>query len=949
MIYDIIISPLETIFDWVFHYVQNNFPQAGIIGAIFGVSLAMNILALPLYNVADKIQDKERKISKSLEHWTNHIKRTFSGDERFMMLSEYYRQNHYHPVYALRSTFSILIQVPFFIAAYHYLRNSSALNGASFFIVKDLGAADNLIPIKLGAFSFTINILPVIMTAINCFSGAIYSKGQTAREKFQIYFLAAIFLVLLYNSPSGLVIYWILNNIFSLFKNFIKKSKNKARLVYFAFSIYFLIFTHVSALKKGSGQVNSSIVNLVSAWLILFLPFIIKSIKRTRLSSFIGTFSDNIKGIFHGVKNYFTGNLEKIKQPADKFFLSQKRNLPLLIFSGGALALLCGFTLPSNVISTSPIEFSFLGNTDSPLTYIRHASFVCAGFFIFYPVVFYFLFGNKTKAILPVLMFAFFICALCNSYIFKIAIENLDVSFNISDASILNPANALFIIIPLELFVAAGITALLLNKTKKIYISLFAFACCIGMAGTGLINTGKIKSAYFEYARNHEKYGVKKDSIEGIEPVYHLSKSGKNIIVLFLDRGIGPFAGEIFENYPEIKKQFDGFTYYPNTVSFSGFTVEGAPPLYGGYEYNQENMNKRENELLRDKNTESQLVLPKLFMDAGYSATMTDPIWPNYRWSGDLSPYEKLPGFTVKEVEGVYYDEFLKEKNLEKQFAGNEKDKICKNQIINFSLLQAIYPKLREGFYKNVRLQPKEMEISPEAESWLRKFSNLYFLPQLTDFECPSEKGAYISIHSMAAHDVYNPADDFESPAQAGSEPNIEGSDRERNTEIHYRADVAAFKQFGKFFDYLRKNNCFDNTRIIVVSDHGRGVNIKQCESWKNQSLVNWYSAMLLVKDFNSNFGLVTDKSFMTNADTIFFAKQGLDLSDTNPYTKKKLTQQKEKGVNVYWCVDWNANNFVDAHKFQLDMKDAWHVSNDIYKEENWIPLANKKSNGDAK
>lgn len=939
MIYDIIISPLETVFDWIFHYVQNAFPQAGIIGAIFGVSLAMNLLALPLYNMADKIQDDERKISKKLEHWTNHIKRTFKGDERFMMLSEYYRQNHYHPIYALRSTFSILIQVPFFIAAYHYLRNSSALTGASFLIFKDLSAADSLVPLRFGNFSFTLNILPILMTAINCVSGAIYSKEQTFREKSQIYILAAIFLVLLYNSPSGLVIYWILNNLFSLLKNFVKKSKNKFLTVYLLICVCFLVFTNFSAKNQEVQFEKSSIRKVLIAWIFIFLPLIQSILKRSKIFTNI---TENIKNSILDAWEPFAVYAKKLKSKFLSLNLFKARSLPLLIFSGFALALLCGFVLPSSVISTSPIEFSFLGKTDSPLEYVKHAFFVCLGFFVFYPVAFYFLFGEKTKNLLPPLLLALFVSAACNVYILKFAFVNLDVSFNISDTNILNPANAFFVVFPLEIFIFGIALAWFCQKRKKPYISVFAFACCIGMSALGAVNTKKISSSFEEYAQNVEKYGAKKSSDEGIEPVYHLSKTGKNVFVLFLDRGIGSYAGEIFENYPEIKKQFDGFVWYKNTVSFSSSTVTGAPPLYGGYEYTQENMNKRKDELLRNKNTESQLVPAKLFLDAGFSATMTDPIWPNYRWSGDLSQYGKLPELTVKEIEGRYYDKYLntaiKEKNLETQFAGSEKDKICRTQIINFSFLQILFPKFRQSFYQNARFKPSPTQISPEAESWLRKISNLYFLPELTDFKCESEKGAYISLHSLAAHDVYTPADDFETPASENL------SDI---TAIHYRANIAAFKQFGKFFDYLRKNNCWNNTRIIIVSDHGRGIELKQCENWRNKETLNWYNAMLLVKDFDSNQEVQADKTFMTNADTIFLAKEGLGLSDINPYTNKKLVQEKSDGVNVYSCVDWNAANFIDMTEFEL--KDGFHISGDIYEEKNWIPIEWKRPDGGEK
>ena len=68
------------------------------------------------------------------------------------------------------------------------------------------------------------------MTLINFISGAIYTKDATFKEKIQLSVMALIFLILLYNSPSGLVIYWILNNLFSLVKNIVMKTKNPGKI-----------------------------------------------------------------------------------------------------------------------------------------------------------------------------------------------------------------------------------------------------------------------------------------------------------------------------------------------------------------------------------------------------------------------------------------------------------------------------------------------------------------------------------------------------------------------------------------------------------------------------------------------------------------------------------------------------------------------------------------------
>lgn len=63
-------------------------------------------MVLPMYMRSDAMQEKEREEQERLFHWVKHIRKAFTGDERFMILQEYYRQNHYHPLYVLRGSLS---------------------------------------------------------------------------------------------------------------------------------------------------------------------------------------------------------------------------------------------------------------------------------------------------------------------------------------------------------------------------------------------------------------------------------------------------------------------------------------------------------------------------------------------------------------------------------------------------------------------------------------------------------------------------------------------------------------------------------------------------------------------------------------------------------------------------------------------------------------------------
>ena len=220
ILYTLIITPLELLFEVIFTIADRIIGNEGL--SIIFLSLAVNFLVLPLYKRADELQAEERDIQVKMAPWIKKIKKTFTGDERFFMLQEYYRINHYKPVYALKSSISVMLQIPFFIAAYNLLSGMQSLQGMRFGFISDLGKEDAMF--MMG--SFPVNVLPILMTLINVISGMIYTKGHPVKEKVQVYGLAAVFLVLLYRSPSGLVFYWLLNNVFSLVKNIFYKLKD---------------------------------------------------------------------------------------------------------------------------------------------------------------------------------------------------------------------------------------------------------------------------------------------------------------------------------------------------------------------------------------------------------------------------------------------------------------------------------------------------------------------------------------------------------------------------------------------------------------------------------------------------------------------------------------------------------------------------------------------------
>ena len=219
LLYTIFIHPLEM---GMRVTLEGAYGFTGSYGwAIVALSVIVNIVLLPLYALAEKWQNAERRQRAAMAPEIDEVKAECKGEERFNRIAETYKRHGYHPIMAMRGAFGFLIQVPFFIAAYSMLSEHQGLPGHDFWLLSDLGRPDGLL--------WGVNALPLVMTVVNLISAGIYAHQFNVAEQVQLWLVAGFFLYLLYSAPSGLVLYWTLNNVFSLGKNAVMAQMNKRK------------------------------------------------------------------------------------------------------------------------------------------------------------------------------------------------------------------------------------------------------------------------------------------------------------------------------------------------------------------------------------------------------------------------------------------------------------------------------------------------------------------------------------------------------------------------------------------------------------------------------------------------------------------------------------------------------------------------------------------------
>src|SRR5689334_4848679 len=129
-LYQILIAPVEHAMEVVMAGLYTVTGSYGV--SIFLLSLIINIVLLPLFQLAERWQEAERRMQQILKPKLKQYREAFSGEERQAMIQTLYRQAGYHPIYAMRSSLGLFLQLPFWIAAYQFLAHYQPLNGASF-------------------------------------------------------------------------------------------------------------------------------------------------------------------------------------------------------------------------------------------------------------------------------------------------------------------------------------------------------------------------------------------------------------------------------------------------------------------------------------------------------------------------------------------------------------------------------------------------------------------------------------------------------------------------------------------------------------------------------------------------------------------------------------------------------------------------------------------------
>ena len=371
---------------------------------------------------------------------------------------------------------------------------------------------------------------------------------------------------------------------------------------------------------------------------------------------------------------------------------------------------------------------------------------------------------------------------------------------------------------------------------------------------------------------------------------------------------LGSYLHSIIKQEPELMQAYDGFVWYPNTLSISSITSSSICPILEGYDYTIDKLNKDTEHTIAEKVTASS----KRFIDKvkanGFDFTANKMVYADMEknaidafipsWHGDWDKWNAQLNINVGQTKD--YD----------------LDLLWQNAIFYASPL-FLKPKIyNKGNWFNITVGKNENSKVAKPYNFLR------LLPYISD--TTGKNSNFIYYHCKATHLPWNIITD--------------------NGELI--KDVPAYDNqkwflhiFAKWIAWMKENNVYDNTKIVLLSDYAhfledKAENFGDSLQWDEAgqmkiSANNFWrlNALLMVKDYNSTGRLKKDWRLMSNADA-----PAIVFEENDPTKGEAPITRTLPVTYVEWVSEIDKNKNVEiTHHFL--------VKDNIYNSENWIDV----------
>jgi YidC/Oxa1 family membrane protein insertase len=214
-----ILAPLERLLKWLLLLFYKIVPNYGV--AIILLTLLVKIAFFPLTKKSSEATIRMQALAPKIKELQDKYKN--NPQKLNAEMAAFYKQEGYNP---LSGCLPMLLQIPIFFAMYNLFNNHFDLRGAMFIPrwIPDLSLPESIwnFPdgVRLPIIGWTaLRALLFIYVGSQLLYGRVTQtpdQKANTQMKFMLYIMPIMFFFILYDVPSGLLIYWIFSNLLTL-------------------------------------------------------------------------------------------------------------------------------------------------------------------------------------------------------------------------------------------------------------------------------------------------------------------------------------------------------------------------------------------------------------------------------------------------------------------------------------------------------------------------------------------------------------------------------------------------------------------------------------------------------------------------------------------------------------------------------------------------------------
>ena len=996
IIYLLIIKPIETVLSFLFGTYVGLTGSYGL--SIILLSLSVTIIMFPLFYIAEVWKRKEQAVEKRMKHRLAYIKKYYTGQKRYCMIKATHRLEGYTAASSFRTSFGLLIQIPFFFAAYHLLSHYEPYRGVGWLFIKDFAVPDGLL--------WGLNLLPILMTVINIVSSSIYMRGSRAKDIVELYVMAGVFLLLLYASPAALVLYWTMNNVFSVgksliflrlfphekyvsdpedkcFKDYVQGFKDAVKpcltsafylfavvAVLFTFQCWQITFNKETFEKLFLATSGIAFVAVVAAFIVWLRcrsatrhP---EGLRPSELGSgttllfqllFFGlcylcfagagfygklTHADGgllrklvlVSTIFADILLYISAvylcqcrrqgaakraqALETERQGAS----TRQAGSPARAALGAKLADLLGLyrwstvflVLFVTIISPVLVFLSSPAETGITLGHLLLSNIPVAAVLLLVAFLVWKLIQNRQSLVLVS------VAAVLILILYQYILPN---NFGELDRTVLGKADQLrkipvfFYCLDVVILCASGVAAGVLVRKYPAQCRtciIVILVCLCGFTGIKSIKYALSEKLVAVASGDTADLPADNDLINGY------SKAGKNVVLIVADMFSGGYMERILAECPEYKNKLSGFTWHRNMLAAATETATSMPSIFAGEEYLPLAMNS----MPGSGDEKVNRAADTLFRQAekqGYNVSVV----------GGSSAY--LGGATLEGTANSELEPYQQYWEKVRDIKSDSARKVNQGHLLTMlTIFQGAPYFLKPVIYNDGGW----LIFSRVALFWyvrshvFSEYSFLDLLPEISNGQ--SLQNTFKYFHSCFTHIPYG----------IGEDGNLVDFNSQYPDQVHksFIFGESAYYTARKFIslmvaytDWLKGAGLYDNTTIIIVSDHGNDYSENNplapegIEAVLPRDTFNRLNSLFMVKPAGASGAIQVDDTFASNGDINAALQNALGLKST--YT----------GSNVHIGVSPRADFVSSRSNFRSDGTanyTIYRVKDSITDPKNW-------------